>query len=165
MNYGYMDYQAWCKEVDAELDKKKEELKKNKEAIKNSFEEAIDEYRQNHGNLWYCQNVDTWVSLEITAIPSLDQVNNLILVQPINVNQTNQQCMMTLLKSNKDPITIDEYHQKHCRKVGDNWVYISLLDLKYDNEVDEETEEESDTSSVNSESSEPNVGIDFDNLD
>jgi hypothetical protein len=169
MNYGYVDYQAWCKEVDTELNKKKEELNKNKEAVKNTFEEAMDEYRQNHGNLWYCSSVDTWASLEITTIPSLDNVNNLVLIQPINVNQTNQECMITLLKSNKDQITVDEYHQKYCRKFDDKWIYTSILDLKYDNEADEETEEESDTSSVQSESSDPHAvidsSLDFDNLD
>tara|TARA_B100000161_G_scaffold265344_1_gene241117 strand:+ start:1467 stop:1946 length:480 start_codon:yes stop_codon:yes gene_type:complete len=159
-----MDYQAWGKEIESAIMKQKIETNERNEKIKNTFQESMNEYRERHGKLWYCSHVDTWVSLEITSIPSLDNVNNLILIQPINVNQTEQDCMETLLKSNKEPISIEEYHKKYCRNIEGKWIYTSILDLKYDNEADDETEDESDSND-----SEPvaviDKSIDFDNLD
>ena len=161
MNYGYLDFEEWGKELEI---KAQEELlvRQNNDQERLNREEESErktaEFRIKFGNYWYCRDVDTWVDLETRSIPHFDQVNRLCIMN-LDCNQTEQSCITTLLYSiNNTELTIDEYHTRNCRfdeNIG--WIFVkenySVIDS---NQYEESTEEEL-SSENNDESSEEEI--------
>jgi len=98
MNYGHLDYQAWCNETDERqnLEKEKEEERDAVRTIqKNERLNDITSFRNKHGDYWYCSYVDTWVHYLITSIPSIDGVNNYF-IMGFDINDVEQKILETL---------------------------------------------------------------------
>ena len=117
MNYGHLDYQAWCKETD-EKTKIENEQRNAAQTIQKKYQlDEITSFRNKHGDYWYCECVDTWVHYLTTTIPSIDGVNDYFLMG-IDSDDVEQTILETLLgkKEMPTPYTIDEYHEKYCEK-------------------------------------------------
>ena len=127
MNYGYMDYQEWCNEMDQEEKKKKEEEKKLMEKRKLDNENNLKEFKEKFGDFWYCENIDTWIPLNIKKIESIDKINFYYLMGYLNTESAKQPVAESLVgaKPMPEPYTIEEYHEKFCYfdEQQKKWIY------------------------------------------
>ena len=161
MNYGYLDYEEWGRELEIIAQEELLVRQNNAQERLNREEEQerkTAEFRIKFGNYWYCREVDTWVDLETRSIPHLDQTNRLCIIN-LDCSQTQQSCITTLLyNANNTELTIDEYHTRHCRfdeNIG--WIFVEENHSVIDSNQYEESTEEELSSESNDESSEEEI--------
>lgn len=84
------------------------------------------EYVANHGDYWYCSEIDVWVSVDVRSVPALDLVNAIGLYKDLDPSKVEQSVGETEMGvwSGPKAYTIEEYHQNLCVNVGDKWIYV-----------------------------------------
>ena len=127
-NYDYADFDTWSREFDEEQRQQKAERIKKREEQKAAMIKNKQDYKEEHGDYWYCECVDAWVSIECLRIPSLDKINTYgVVYGKFNLESPTQSMWETLVGSSEQitPYTIDEYHHKFCTKNDetDRWIY------------------------------------------
>lgn len=115
MNYGFLDYQKWCKETDENMAKKCAEEEKSRKDAQDARDKHISDFRDKFGDYWYSKDVQAWIPLEVRRFPALDKVNTYMKFH-LETDSVEQGCPITLLGSTQElePYTIDEYHEKYC---------------------------------------------------
>ena len=128
MSYDYVNFDTWSKEFDQEQAKQKAEREKIRKEKKAAAIKNKRDYKEEHGDYWYCKEVDTWVSIDTLDITALDKINTYgVIYGKFNLDSPTQSMWETLVGSSEQitPYTIDEYHHKFCTKNDetDRWIY------------------------------------------
>lgn len=115
MNYGFLDYQEWCKETDERKAQQAEALEKSRKDAQQAHDKLLNDFREKFGDHWYSTDVQAWIPLEVRRFPALDKVNSYLKFR-LETDSVEQSAPITLLGSTKElePYTIDEYHEKYC---------------------------------------------------
>ena len=124
----YQNFDTWSKAFDQEQDRQKEERERICKEQKAARTKRKQDYRDKHGDYWYCKVVDAWVSIDILDIPALDKINTCgVMYGRLNLDSSTQPLWATLMGSLEEivPYTIDEYHDKFCTKDTETgrWVF------------------------------------------
>ncbi len=127
-NYDYVNFDTWSKELDREQAKQKVERERIRKKRKDARVKNKQDYKDKHGDYWYCKVVDAWVSIDVLDIPALDKINTCgVMYGKFKLESSTQPLWATLLGSLEEivPYTIDEYHDKFCTKDAntDRWVF------------------------------------------
>ena len=103
--------------------------KEEREKRRREYQAKIDAYIQKNGPYWHYNDADTYVEInKYSAVPAMDKVNQMRAYFMGNDNEL--AIMMTLVGTNQEPYTMDEYHTTFCDKKNYNgkeiWVYRGL---------------------------------------
>ena len=110
--------QKFMKKRTEEERKAKEEERKAKE----EYERRLAEYRELHGDYWGHPEVpNCLIPLEIRDVPAKDTVNRYTLMLQ---DGGEYDAWMTLVGTNREPWTNEEYYDMFCERHDDKYYYV-----------------------------------------
>jgi hypothetical protein len=117
-----MDYQAWCKESDEEIQEIDLILEKQKIQYSYNQDDIIKKYKEKYGDYWKYYNIH--IPINIRSIPAHDKVNTVYLF----IYDGTYEIVVSHIKSKlfQEGYTPNEYSEKFCEydKKNDRWVYV-----------------------------------------
>ncbi len=145
----FLDYQAWCREMDEEAEIQKIKADKQREETRIQHQKDLKNYRKKYGNYWEGP-AGVMIPLRIGKVPALDGMNTCSWMFMHGIS-----CMQTLLGGNAPGYTNEEYHDQFAELNEDGKWYWVCEDGESDDDDDESEESASLSESDDDDEQEP----------
>ncbi len=115
----FLDYSSWTRDMDKQEEERKEKERIEREKCEKQVQMQKDNYIKKNGYFW-TGPADVKIPLSIRRVPSLDRVNS---TSYSLTDGGTCQVSNTVLGTNKQPYTTDEYREKFAIYTNGDWYW------------------------------------------